>query len=149
MDWINELLGNNAVVAFLWTIGLTVFSRMIIKIFRFGVTWRQSLTTKEEFDDYRKETETRMRVTFRDVEKRVTDTCMRDVKTALKDVTDIKNIAADVKSDRKVIEEKMKQWDDQAITIKKLVDNVQVLERRVMQLQNNETPVNNVRRTDK
>ena len=58
MDWINELLGNNAVVAFLWTIGLTVFSRMIIKIFRFGVTWRQSLTTKEEFDDYRKETET-------------------------------------------------------------------------------------------
>lgn len=149
MDTINELLSNNTVIVFLWTIGLTIFSRMIIKIFRFGVTWRQQLTTKDEFDAYRKETENRIRVTFKDMEKRVTETCLREVKNSLKDIDDIKNISADIKVDKQVIDEKMKMMEERYSEMKKAMDSVQVLERRVSQIQNNDNNANTFRRSDK
>ena len=133
--FVTNILNNKAVIIFIITIALTVFSRMVIKIFRFGMTYKTELATKKEQQEFEEQIKKDMRSYKDEVTKNVMVTCMRVIDERLKDLDEVKEMSDDMKITKTKLEVQINNALEKYDEIKSLGENVRLLSNKVNRLE--------------
>lgn len=112
MEWLNELLSSTPVVTFIYTLCLTMFGRLVIKVYNWGKMDKKGLVTKQEFKEFEKNMRSDMREYRQEIQDVVMQTCLREVDKSTKEIKEFRRTAEEMKVQSKVSEERMKSYDE-------------------------------------
>lgn len=144
MDWLKEVVSGNsaAIFSILLTVILTIFARCIVQIFRLGVNFKSTLTTKDEMVSFQREVREDMKHYKTELTEAVMSTSVKIIEEKLKDLQEIRTIAIDMKQFEGRLSEQIKTIDEKYSEIKSVNENLKSLHNRVEILsmqQGNET----------
>lgn len=137
MEWIGNLISDNSGMIFtiLLTVVLTLFSKMVIKIFRYGVNYSNELASKSDFESFKREIRLDMRAYKDEVVKSIMNTCMKLIEERLKDIDNVRNAASDLKVFQAEIKAQLKAMNAQYDELKSYSDNLRALNAKVSRLE--------------
>jgi len=114
---------------------VTAFAKSIIKIFKLGVAFKHEFVSKEEFIQFKLEIKKDMQSWKSELETRILETCMRTINREVRDIDDFKDTARQIESDKKVMENQIKNMTDKYDEVKSIGDNVRVLNTKITRLE--------------
>lgn len=124
-----------SVVITIIILALTLFSRMIVKIFNMGVAFKSNYMTKKEGQDFENQMMTRMN----DMESKIRDDvlkmCLVEIGRYQKNIDSIKQTADNMSSMQNVMDIKMKSLDDKYNDITSVVNEVKTMRQQIQSLQ--------------
>jgi len=134
MDWSSFA---NSLTITIAGIMVIAFAKSIVKIFRMGATFKADLASKKELLDFEAEIRKDMRGYAIQIQKSVTDAAMTVINNKLKDIDDVKDIAADMKIMRNQLETEIKSATEKYTDMKSIGDTVRSLKNSVSRLEYN------------
>lgn len=149
MDKLLEFLNSTSVIITVITLLIIGFSKAIISIFRMGVTFKSNLATKAELTAFESEIRKDMRGYATQIQKSVTDACMRVIDAKLKDVEDVQETATEIKMLKVELEAEIKHALAQYDEIKSVGDSLRTLNNKVTRMEYKDNTANTARRTEK
>lgn len=138
-DMISNWLASTPGVIAIITICLTVFSRMVIKIFRFGATFKTELVTKDEQKAFEESIRKELRSWRDELQRNILETCLRTIEKELQSVSEIKEISQEMKTNMEVEKERMKVINESLTDVKSLADTIRQMNSRLNRLEYGDT----------
>ncbi len=135
-----EKLINSRIVQ--WTIPLAVIGLILlavmksaVKIYRLGLESRTDYMTKEDGEKFKAETRQEMKEAKKDLSTDILEICIRDIHKEMKPLKEVQSMAETIKTDRQVMDVKLNAIEEKYEEIRKLSDEVKLLNTRVNNLQ--------------
>ena len=149
MDKFIEILNSSTVLTAVVSLLVIAFAKTIISIFRLGVTFKSNLASRSELREFEAEMRKDMRGYATQIQKSVTDACMRVIDAKLKDVEGVQETAAEIKVLKAELEVEIKHALEKYDEIKSIGDSVRSLSNKVTRMEYKDSTSNTARRTEK
>lgn len=149
MDKFLDFLNSWSVIAVVIGLVLIGFSKAVISTFRMGVTYKSNLASRSELKDFEAEMRKDMRSYATQIQKSVTDACMRVIDTKLRDVENVQETATEIKLLKNELELEIKHALEKYDEIKSVGDSVRALNNKVTRMEYKDSTSNVARRTEK
>lgn len=149
MDKFLDFLNSWSVIAVIIGLVFIGFSKAVISIFRMGVTYKSNLASRSELKDFEAEMRKDMRSYATQIQKSVTDACMRVIDTKLRDVENVQETATEIKLLKNELELEIKHALEKYDEIKSVGDSVRALNNKVTRMEYKDSTSNVARRTEK
>lgn len=149
MDKFIEILNSSTVLTAVVSLLVIAFAKTIISIFRLGVTFKSNLASRSELREFEAEMRKDMRGYATQIQKSVTDACMRVIDAKLKDVEGVQETAAEIKVLKAELEAEIKHALEKYDEIKSIGDSVRSLSNKVTRMEYKDSTSNTARRTEK
>lgn len=149
METIIEFLNSTSVIVTIISLLVMGFAKSIISIFRLGVTFKSNLATKAELNAFESEMRKDMRAYATQIQKSVTDACMRVIDAKLKDIEGAQNAVTDMKILKAQLETEIEHALEKYDEIKNVGDSIRSLSNRVQRLEYKDGNTDTIRRTEK
>lgn len=147
-DFVGTILENQAFLIGVISIAATVVMRTGIKIYNMGRLSKAELVTRQEFTKFEAQIRSDMRSYRDEIFNNVWKLCETYIKTELKKIDNLPEIASKMEMLSIQYEEKMKSTMDALNDIRPAVQDVHRLERKISRLEYGEAITKNNRRTD-
>lgn len=149
MDKIIELLSSRSVVVTIVSIMIIAFAKSIISIFNMGVRFKSNLVTRAELNNFETEIRRDMRSYATQIQKAVTDACIRVIDSKLKDIEGAQDAVVEMKVLKTELEAEIKHTLEKYDEIKSVADSVRSLSNKVTKLEYKDSTLTSERRTEK
>ena len=149
MDKVLDFLNSWSVLAVVIGLVMIGFSKAIISIFRMGVTFKSDLASKKELKDFETEIRADMRGYTTQIQKAVTDVCVRIINEKLKDVEDVQSSVEEMKILKAELEVEIKHALERVDEVKGVGDSVRALGNKVSRMEYKASNATTERRTEK
>lgn len=149
MDKILDFLNSWSVIAVVIGLVFIGFSKAVISIFRMGVTYKSNLASRSELREFEAEMRKDMRSYATQIQKSVTDACMRVIDAKLRDVENVQETATEIKLLKNELELEIKHALEKYDEIKSVGDSVRALSNKVTRMEYKDSTSNTARRTEK
>lgn len=149
MDKILDFLNSWSVLAVVIGLVMIGFSKAIISIFRMGVTFKSNLASKKELRDFETEIRADMRGYSTQIQKAVTEVCMRVISEKLKNIEDVNKSAEEIKILKAEMEVEIKHALEKMDEVKGIGESVRTLGNKVSRMEYQNSNLPNERRTEK
>ena len=149
MDKVIEILNSSTVLTAVVSLLVIAFAKTIISIFRLGVTFKSNLASRSELREFEAEMRKDMRGYATQIQKSVTDACMRVIDAKLKDVEGVQETATEIKLLKAELEAEIKHALEKYDEIKSVGDSVRALSNKVTRMEYKDSTTNTSRRTEK
>lgn len=125
-----------------WTIPLAIIGiimlgvmKSAVKIYRLGLESRTDYMTKEDGEKFKAESRQEMKEAKKDLSSDILEICIRDIHKEMKPLKEVQSMAETIKTDRQVMDVKLNAIEEKYEEIRKLSDEVKLLNTRVNNLQ--------------
>lgn len=149
MDKILDFLNSWSVIAVVIGLVFIGFSKAVISIFRMGVTYKSNLASRSELREFEADMRKDMRSYATQIQKSVTDACMRVIDAKLRDVENVQETATEIKLLKNELELEIKHALEKYDEIKSVGDSVRALSNKVTRMEYKDSTSNTARRTEK
>jgi uncharacterized protein YPO0396 len=135
MEWLTNLINNQAFLFTMATLAFTIFMRATISIFRMGATFKTEFATKKEQKEFEKQVISDLRDYKDELLKVVMAGAMEVIREKLKDIDTIQQTAADMKATETKLEIQLKSAMEKVDEVRGMSDNLRSLNAKVDRLQ--------------
>lgn len=149
MDKFLDFLNSWSVLAVIIGLVMIGFSKAIISIFRMGVTFKSNLASKKELNDFEAEIRADMRGYTAQIQKAVTDVCVRIINEKLKGIDTVQSSVEEIKILKAEIEVEIKHAMEKFDEVKGVGDSVRALGNKVSRIEYQTSNSTGERRTEK
>ena len=149
LDIIISFLNSGTVIATVLGLLIMGFAKSIISIFRMGVTFKSNLASKEELRNFETEIRADMRGYTTQIQKAVTEVCMRIINEKLKNIEDVGKSVEEMKILKAELEVEIKHAMEKIDEIKGIGDSVRTLGNKVSRMEFKNSTLTSERRTEK
>ena len=132
---LGNLLSSSSVVIGVIGLGAWAIFRSGSKIFKEGIYFKSELVSKKEMREFEESIRKDMRGYRVELQKVILDTCMREIKSALKDVESFKKDSDAMKELKIKLEHSLKDLNEKYDEIKGFGNNISALQRKVQKLE--------------
>jgi hypothetical protein len=135
MDWLTNLINNQAFLFTMATLAFTIFMRATISIFRMGATFKVQFATKNEQKEFEKQVISDLRDYKDELLKVVMAGAMEVIREKLKDIDTIQETANTMKATEARLEVQIKSAMEKVDEVRGMSDNLRSLNAKVDRLQ--------------
>ena len=132
---IGELLSSSSVVIGVIGLGAWAIFRSGSKIFKEGIYFKSELVSKKEMREFEESIRQDMRGYRVELQKVILDTCLREIKSSMKDLDSIKKDTDMMKELRIKLEHSLKDLDEKYDEIRGFGNQMQALRQKVQKLE--------------
>jgi hypothetical protein len=135
MEWLTQLINNQAFLFTMATLAFTIFMRATISIFRMGATFRTEFSTKKEQKEFEKQIIKDLREYKDELLKVTMAASMEMIKEKLRDVDAITQTAQQMKATEAKLEIQIKSAMEKVEEVRGMADNIRSLNAKVERIQ--------------
>jgi hypothetical protein len=135
MDWLTNLINNQAFLFTMATLAFTIFMRATISIFKMGATFKVQFATKNEQKEFEKQVISDLRDYKDELLKVVMAGAMEVIREKLKDIDTIQETANTMKATEARLEVQIKSAMEKVDEVRGMSDNLRSLNAKVDRLQ--------------
>jgi ABC-type multidrug transport system fused ATPase/permease subunit len=152
-DQFNSFLSKNtalttSVVAIIYSGAATIFARIIMSVFKFGVVFKSNFVTKEDMQEYQRSTQSSLAASVHEMQNTVLGVCQHQIDKGLEPVAALISTKNDIDADIQKINIKYQDFSDRYDEIKRVSQSVVSLSNRVARIESGGTVNENSRRKD-
>jgi hypothetical protein len=149
----NNLLSKNtaltaSVVAIIYSGAATIFARIIMSVFKFGVIFKSNFVTKEEMQEFQRSTQSSLSATAHEIQDSVLVVCQHQIDKGLEPVKELSKTKTEVDSDIAKINMKYQEFSERYDEMKRVSQSVVSLSGRVARIESGGTITEGSRRKD-
>lgn len=132
---ISSILDNKTVIIFIIGIAATILCRTAVKIFRMGAQYRTNFATVAQQEKFQDSIREEIRNSKNEIQDSLLKICLREINREMKPLNDLQKLSEDLATSKEILDVKLNNIEDKYNEIKHITENVNVLEKKVNNLQ--------------